>query len=184
LASWQIDNSFLGISFSKNEMLDMRLRPGIMLTAKEIINKFSVKKMADILYQYADVRGSWSVARRIDIARREKIIETTGELTNVLKTKNPKILAPIFQALRIYVNSEYENLTRSLEDAINIVSRDGYIVAISFHSGEDRIVKNIFREAKREKNGVILTKKPVTPSSFEITANSRSRSAKLRAIKK
>lgn len=203
LASWQIEESGLGISFSKNEALDMRLQDQTLpiqqvqgkkikdqkyfnhLIAREIINKFSVKQIANILYQYGDVRGSWSVARRIDIARKKEKIETTFDLVRAVGTKKPKVLAPIFQALRIYVNSEYENLTISLEKAINILSRNGRIVVISFYSGEDRIVKNEFRKiAKDKKTLEILTKKPITPRKQEIKSNPRSRSAKLRAIKK
>lgn len=182
LASWQIDESGLGISFSRDEKLDMKLGVGATVNAREIINKFSVKKIADILFKYGDVRGSWSVARKIDIARREKNIETTFQLREALGTKNPKALAPVFQALRIYVNKEYENLTQSLNDAIDIIKSEGRIVVISFHSGEDRIVKNIFREAKKEGKVQILTKKPKITTEEEIAYNIRSRSAKLRAI--
>lgn len=196
LASWQIDTGCLGITFSKDEPLDMRLQSqniehvaqnkiNNLLTAKEIINKFPVKKIADILYQYGDVKNSWSVARRIDISRRYKPIKTTFDLLAAIDTKNPKILAPIFQALRIYVNRELENLQTSLDQALDLIEINGKIVVISFHSGEDRIVKNIFRNRYRVKKDIqILTKKPLLPKELEIRANPRSRSAKLRAIKK
>lgn len=184
LASWQIDDSGLGISFSKDEVLDMRLGKDAKNTAREIVNKFSVKKIADILYQYGDVRGSWGIARRIEIARRNKNIETTWDLRDAIGSKNPKILAPIFQALRIYVNNEYENLEKSLSSAIDLTKSGGRIVVISFHSGEDRIVKNIFRQAKKDGKVKILTKKPILPTEDEIRLNSRSRSAKLRAVEK
>lgn len=189
LASWQINESGLGISFSKNETLDMRLQTDDnfkknRITAKEIINKFPVKKIADIFYQYGDVRNSWGIARRIELARREKRIENTFELVRAINSKNPKILAPIFQALRIYVNNEYENLEQSLTDAINLLNKNGKIIAISYHSGEDRIVKNLFRKFKKDGLVKLLTRKPLIPGIKEIKNNPRARSAKLRAIEK
>ena len=187
LASWQIEKSNIGITFSKNEPLDMRLDDSKknLTTASEILNKFSAKKIADILYKYGDVRKSWAVARRIEISRTRQPIIYTNDLIEILGTKNPKILAPVFQALRIYVNQELENLTKSLDGAMELVEDGGKIIVVSFHSGEDRIVKNIFRERKGNKKDIkILTKKPVLPSFEEIALNSRARSAKLRALEK
>lgn len=185
LASWQIDEGGIGITFSKEEDLDMRYftnRFGKQITAKDVINKFSIKELADIFYKYGDVRGSWGAARKIEVARKEKEIKTTLDLVEALKIKNPKFLAPIFQALRIYVNNEYKNLEEALLSALEIVDLGGKIVVISFHSGEDRIAKNIFRDNKDKFE--ILTKKPISASKEEISINSRARSAKLRAIKK
>lgn len=193
LASWQIDTSSLGITFSRNEPLDMRLqtttgnkkKEKFNTTAAEIVNKLPVKKIADILYQYGDVHNSWSVARRIDVARRHHQINSTFDLIAAVGTKSPKILAPIFQALRIYVNHELENLQSSLEQALDLLAVGGRIIVISFHSGEDRIAKNIFRNRERIRKDIkILTKKPLVPNIKEIKRNSRSRSAKLRAIEK
>lgn len=187
-ASWQVDDGGLGLSFQKDEKLDMRLKgfnyDKKELTARELINKFSVKKIADILYKYGDVRNSWAIARRIDISRREKNIETTFDLVMAIGTKSPKVLAPIFQAFRIYVNNEFENLEKTLLDVKDFISRDGKIVVISFHSGEDRIVKNIFKKIKKEDGFEILTKKPIMANREELKTNSRSRSAKLRAVRK
>lgn len=210
LASWQIEESGLGISFQKDEPLDMRLQNQKYndITAEEIINKYSPKKIADILYQYGDVRNSWGIAKRIEIARRGKPIRTTFELVraigfkpnlqNKLKKSNPKprwvrgcpvpnvvqgkILAPIFQGLRIYVNDELNNLKKTLEQAIDLIEPGGRIVVISYHSGEDRITKNIFRTNKNKIK--ILTKKPIIPTQIEILQNPRARSAKLRAVEK
>lgn len=189
LASWQISSSGLGISFSKNEKLDMRLQDQltdkkIRLTATELLNKFPVKKIAQILYQYADVKGSWNIARRIEIARRKKRILTTYDLVEIVGNKNPKILAPIFQALRIYINDEYKNLEISLEKAIDLLKKDGKAIVVSYHSGEDRIVKNLFKKQKKENAIEILTKKPLAPSQKEIKLNPSARSAKLRVLKK
>jgi 16S rRNA (cytosine1402-N4)-methyltransferase len=152
-------------------------------TASEILNKFPVKRIADIFYKYGDVRGSWSVARRIDAYRKKTPIIYTSDLLSALNTKQPKKLAPIFQSLRIYVNNEYDNLEKSLKDAISLLKKDGKIAAVSFHSGEDRIVKNVFREITKEnRNYKLITKKPITPNEWEIAHNSRSRSAKLRIL--
>jgi 16S rRNA (cytosine1402-N4)-methyltransferase len=189
LASWQIDDSKKGISFSKNEILDMRLRDEQanlgyrLLSADKLVNTFTIKKIANILYTFGDIRNSWAVARKIDIARKQRPIKTTYDLVRALETKNPKILAPIFQALRIYINDELKNIEKSLNIALDVLSSNGRIVAISFHSGEDRIVKNIFRNRLKVKKDIkILTKKPILPKINEIKNNPRSRSAKLRAI--
>lgn len=162
LASWQINESNTGITFSKNEPLDMRLDDSRanLTTAAEILNKFPAKKIADILYKYGDVRGSWSIARRIEIARKKEQILYTFDLVKIVGNDSPKILAPIFQALRVYVNQEYENLKTSLDHAIKTLQKNAKIVVISYHSGEDRIVKNIFRDRVRAENDIkILTKK-------------------------
>lgn len=181
LASWHFEKSGLGISFSHNEKLDMRLGETDKASAWEIVNKFPIKKIADILYQYGDIHKSWSIARRIENARMSKEISTTADLVEAVGTKNPKLLAPIFQAFRIYINNEYTNLEQSLNDIITIMPKDFKIVVISFHSGEDRIVKNIFRDKHKQKKIKVLTKKPIIPKYFEIKSNSKSRSAKLRS---
>lgn len=183
MSTWQIKDSGVGITFTKDEPLDMRLsQDQDLVSAYELINKFPAKRIADILYQYGDVRNSWSIARRIEQARREEKICTTFQLIDILKTKNPKFLAPVFQALRIFVNQELENLQKSLLAAANIINNGGRIVVISFHSGEDRIVKNIFREYKKLGKVNILTAKPICASREEIVQNPKSRSAKLRAV--
>ena len=185
LASWQIENSNLGITFSKNEPLDMRLDDSMpnLTTATEILNKFPVKKIADILFKYGDVRGSWSIARRVEIARKNERILYTGDLVRIVGNKSPKVLAPVFQALRIYVNREFENLEKSLNDVAEVLNKDAKAVVISYHSGEDRIVKNIFRDRVKSKEDIkILTKKPIKASFDETILNPRARSAKMRAI--
>lgn len=199
LASWQIDEGNLGISFQKDEPLDMRLEnpnpkhripnkfqiskpkfPNI--TAAEIVNRYPLKKLADVLYQYGDVRNSYSIAKKIIQSRERKPIVTTFQLAEVLQTRNPKILAPIFQALRIEVNQELSNLELVLPQVVEILEPDGKIVIISYHSGEDRIVKNFLRQNTDKLK--ILTKKPITPSYEEISQNPRARSAKMRVGEK
>lgn len=189
LASWQIDQGNLGISFQKNEPLDMRLektkdqKPKTKnITAEEIINKYPIKKLANVLYQYGDVRNSWQAAKRIDQARQKSQIKTTFDLLKVLNTRNPKILSPIFQALRIEVNQELKNLESVLPQAVEILKPKARLVVISYHSGEDRIAKNFFRDNKDRLK--ILTKKPITSSVDEIKINPRSRSAKMRVGEK
>lgn len=190
LASWQIDEGNLGISFQKNEPLDMQLASSQSLianrykkiTAEQIINRYSLKKLADIFYKYGDMGNSFWLAKKIIQFRDKSPITTTFELKDALQTSNPKILAPIFQALRIEVNGELNNLHNSLAYAIDHLDFKGRIVVISYHSGEDRIVKNLFRDNKNQIR--IITKKPITPTTEEIRQNPRSRSAKMRVGEK
>lgn len=195
LASWQIDDSNLGISFQKNEPLDMRLEnPNTKyqisnkfqisnhkfqsISAEEIVNKYPLKKLADVLYRYGDVRNSYTIAGKILESRGKSPIKTTFELKRAIGTNNPKILSPIFQALRIEVNEELKNLQSVLPQAMEILELKGKLVVISYHSGEDRIVKNFLRDNKDQL--IILTKKPIIPTKEEISQNPRARSAKMR----
>lgn len=180
--SYQLEKP-TGLSFSQNQPLDMRLNPDATLTAEIIVNQFREKKIADILYQFGDIRRSWLFAKRIALARQKHPIGMTFELIEALGTKNPKVLAPIFQALRIVVNNELENLKIGLTSAFEILKPKGKIAAISFHSGEDRIVKNYFREFSAG-GAKTLTKKPIVAIEEEIKQNPRARSAKLRVIEK
>lgn len=190
-SSIQIEESGRGFSFLKNEPLDMRYSNSGM-TAAEAVNRLDEKELADIFWQYGEERFSRRIAKKIVEARKKKRILTTFDLVEVVKTSVPRSyergrLHPatrVFQALRIYVNQELENLKEVLPQAVEILAPEGRLAIISFHSLEDRIVKNFFREAKKEGKLEILTKKPIVPSDEEIKANSRSRSAKLRAIKK
>jgi len=185
LASTQITNPHYGLSFSgKKQVLDMRLDPEARFSAKDIINHYPEKKLADVFYQNADLGNSRSIARKIVEAREKKEIIYNQELVNLLGSKNPKFLAPVFQALRIEVNKELENLKKALPQAVSILKNGGRIVVVSYHSGEDRIVKNFFREQKHEGSLKILTKKPIIAEREEIIINPRSRSAKLRAAEK
>ncbi|MBI5306553.1 16S rRNA (cytosine(1402)-N(4))-methyltransferase RsmH [Candidatus Wolfebacteria bacterium] len=187
-SSIQIEKSGRGFSFLKNEPLDMRYS-NTGMTAAEAVNRLNEKELADIFWQYGEERLSRRIAKKIIEARRKKRILTTIDLVDVIKTAVPKSYergrihpaTRTFQALRIYVNQELENLKEVLPRATEILAPGGRLAVISFHSLEDRIVKKFFREAKKEGGFEILTKKPVTPSEEELTANPRSRSAKLRA---
>lgn len=181
LALWQIKEKKYGYSFEIDSPLDMRMF-GAKMSASEILNRYHQKKLADMLYYNADLGNSRAIARKLIEFRNKKEFSRTSDLIEAIGTKNPKILAPIWQALRIEVNNELENLQIALRDSINLLKPGGRLAVISFHSGEDRIVKNFFKENKNFFK--ILTKKPITPDPLEIKNNRRARSAKLRAAEK
>ncbi len=192
MSSWQLEKSGRGFSFLKNEPLDMRYSESLNdLTAEKIINKYSQEEIEKILREYGEEGFAERIAEKIVEARRIKPIETTFQLNEIVKNAIPiryqhgKIhySTRTFQALRIVVNDELNNLRKVLPQIIEILSSGGRIVIISFHSLEDRIVKNFFRNLNNKKLK-ILTKKPITPNKEEINFNRRSRSAKLRAAKK
>lgn len=190
LSSWQIEKSGRGFSFKKNEPLNMAFAKQI-LTAKQIINTWPEKELLNIFYKYGEEKYSRRIAKEIIQEREVKPIKTTFQLRDIVLRVAPssrnrrgqesRVLARIFQALRIAVNNELESLKQGLEQALEILESEGRLVVISFHSLEDRIVKNFFRENKKDGILEILTKKPITASEDEINKNSRSRSAKLRA---
>jgi len=182
LASWQISDPELGLTFQENYPLDMRIDDKVKYTASDILNTYGEKQLANLFFQLGDVRNSRQIAERIVQIREKNKFENSGDLIEAIGTKNPKVLAPIFQALRIEVNYELENLLEALPAAYEILAPKGKIVVISYHSGEDRIAKNFFRSRKSEIK--ILTKKPIEASKIEIKENPRSRSAKLRAGEK
>lgn len=186
VSSMQLDQRERGFSFMGDAPLDMRMDPEGELTAEEIVNRYSEAELARILFEYGEERRSRQVAKAIVDARRKKKIRTTKELVEIIKPVatrgrlHPATL--VFQALRIVVNDELGQLEKGLKGAIQHTSPGGRIAAISFHSLEDRIVKNVFRDAREEV--LILTKKPIGPSAEEMRANPRSRSAKLRAAER
>ncbi len=186
VSSMQLDERGRGFSFLGDAPLDMRMDPDGDLTAEEIVNRFSEAELARIFHEYGEERRSRQVAKAIVEARRKRKIRTTAELVDVVKPVatrgrlHPATL--VFQALRIVVNDELGQLEKGLKAGIDLLCEGGRIAAISFHSLEDRIVKNRFRDEKKRLK--ILTKKPVGPSAEEMRANPRSRSAKLRAAEK
>lgn len=193
-SSNQMDDARRGFSFMNDGPLDMRLNRDAPRTAMDIVNQAGEKELADLIYTLADERFSRRIARAIVAARKIKPIERTGELGEIVRAAMPanvrrsrKGVHPAtrtFQALRIAVNDELGVLDRLLENLIDILKPGGRAVIISFHSLEDRRVKQKFAELAATGQAEILTKKPVTPTEDEITANPRSRSAKLRAIEK
>ena len=187
-SSWHVDESGKGFSFSKNEFLDMRYSSD-GITAWQIVNKSKEQELVSIFKEYGEERFSKIIARRIIERREKETIDTSLQLAEIIeesipgKFKKGKIhpATRVFQALRIEVNQELENLKEVLPQAVEVLSPKGRIVVISFHSLEDRIVKHFF---KNRQDLEILTKKPVLAGEEEINNNMRSRSAKLRAAQK
>ena len=191
VSSMQLDQDKRGFSFSHDGPLDMRMDQSARLNAKEIVNRYSEKELGRIFREYGEEKRWRRAAEAIVEARQKKQIVTTKQLVEVLKPVlgwhrkhfNPMTL--IFQALRIEVNGELSCLEKALEDAVVSLNSSGRLAVISFHSLEDRIVKQTFRKLKvEEKNIHLLTKKPMIATDDEIKKNPRSRSAKLRVIEK
>jgi 16S rRNA (cytosine1402-N4)-methyltransferase len=192
ISSWHIEKSGRGFSFLRDEPLIMRYDASRGISATEIVNRWPEKEIERILKEYGEERFAKKIAREICKERKKKKIERTLQLVEVIKRAVPKwylqrrihFATKTFLALRIAVNNELENLKSGLLQAIDVLEREGRLVVISFHSLEDRIVKNFLREKEREGKIKILTKKPIVPSKEEIKQNPRSRSAKLRAALK
>jgi len=192
MCSWHLDTSGRGFSYLKDEPLDMRFDTKNDLTAAEIINTWDIKKIEEILKEFGEEKYVYRISLAIKEARKKERIIGTQQLVDILKRALPKnydnkrihFATRTFQALRIAVNNELQTIEEGLEQAIKILEPNGRIVVISFHSLEDRIVKNIFRGKAKIGELNILTKKPITPCLEEIKNNSRSRSAKLRAAEK
>jgi 16S rRNA (cytosine1402-N4)-methyltransferase len=206
LSSWHLEKSGRGFSFLKDEPLIMRydwnpaknilLRSsGVSskeLSAEKIVNEWSEREIERILREYGEERFAKRISREIVKTRKIKPIKTTLQLVEIVKKampsfcrrKNIHFATKTFQALRIAVNNELENLKIALPMAIDVLEKGGRLVVISFHSLEDRIVKNFFKEKEKEGLIKILTKKPIKPSKEEIKQNPRSRSAKLRSALK
>ena len=188
MCSSHINDSGRGFTFLKDEPLDMRYDKAQSLTADRIINKYCQTEIEKILKNYGEEQFSKRIAEQIIRSRKREPIKTTFQLREIIKQATPswyhrrKISSATktFQALRIAVNDELNNLEIVLPQAIDILEPGGRLVVISFHSLEDRIVKHFFRERKDHLE--ILTKKPIQPTIEEIKINHRARSAKLRAI--
>jgi len=194
LSSWHLEKSKRGFSFLKEpEELDMRFNPEeLALRAKDILNQWSRQDLARIFREYGEERFAERIAKAIFETRRKKRISTVGSLLEIITRAIPQRFwnsrrhpaTKIFQALRIAVNNELENLHAVLPLAFDVLSPDGRLAVISFHSLEDKIVKQFFLKQKRARYAAILTKKPILPKREEIKLNPRSRSAKLRVLRK
>lgn len=182
VSSPHFDDPERGFSFKKNGPLDLRFDQSQPLTAAIILNSFLENQIADILRNYGEVGISRKIAHQICVARRRQKFQTTADLVDLVEVKS--LLPQIFQALRIAVNDELGALENTLNSAPKLLKSGGRIAIISFHSLEDRLVKNFFREQKKAGMLEILTKKPIVPSPAEVQNNPRSRSAKLRAATK
>ena len=192
VSSLQINEPERGFSFSEDGPLDMRMDPSSPVpTAEEIVNRANEQELARIIWEYGEERCSRRIARRIVEERRKRRITRTLELAEIVRRacggRGHQRIHPAtrtFQALRIAVNDELENLRSLLATAPDILEDGGRIAVISFHSLEDRIVKEDFRARAQEGLYTVATKKPVRPSEAEVSANPRSRSAKLRAARR
>ncbi len=188
-SQYQISES-AGFSFNTDTPLDMRMSPGhFKTTAYDVINRASQEELAQIFYEFGEEHSSRKIAAYIVKHRKEVgFIETTKELADVILKVIPRYSRPIhpatkvFQALRIFVNDELNNIKSLLTQSLSLLSPGGHIVCISFHSLEDRIVKQFFKAHSQELT--TLTKKVVTASAEELASNPSSRSAKLRAAEK
>jgi len=189
---WHFKMSKRGFSFRENEPLDMRYNPKTQsLTAFEIVNYWPQKHLEEIFKEFGEEKYATKIAQNICEYRKRVKIQTTGKLVEIIRKSIPlsyqkrrkiHFATKIFQALRIAVNSELSNIKKGLEEASKIITPGGRIVVISFHSLEDRIVKQYFKKLAKEKKASLLTKKPIKPKKVEILQNPSARSAKLRAI--
>ena len=188
VSSLQFSDPARGFSFQAEGPLDMRMDPQAELTAEQVVNHFDERELADVIYEFGEERRSRRIARAIV---RSRPIRTTAQLAGVVSAaarpmKHERIhpATRTFQALRIFVNRELDDLRALLEAAPQLLKPGGRLVIISFHSLEDRIVKDAFRDGVKQGHYRLLTKKPVTASEEEVDRNPRSRSAKLRAAEK
>ena len=186
VSSWQLESPERGFSFSKNGPLDMRMDPTLGVTALDLIKASKKGELYELFVRLGEEKHS---KRLSDIVVSSSgVINTTTDLAKLVERavgRGGKIhpATRIFQALRMAVNDELNALTEGLDGAVEALERGGKVLVISFHSLEDRVVKNTFKKWVKEGKGRILTKKPITPSKEEIDENSRSRSAKLRVFK-
>ena len=177
-----------GFSYRLNSPLDMRISTKSKLKAEEVINNYSCEKLADIFYHFGEERKARMIARKICYWRKKKRIVSSEQLVKIIAScfsqkSNKHPARKVFQALRIFINQELENLTQTLEIALKYLAKEGRIIVISYHSLEDRIVKQIFKKYASN-HFQIITKKPLTPTQLEIMENHRARSAKMRVIER
>lgn len=204
VSSPQLDTDYRGFSFHSDARLDMRMNQDSKLDAYKVVNEYSYEKLRDIFYKYGEEKFSNSIAKKIVEEREKKEIETTLELVEIIKSTVPDKYKrehhparKIFQAIRIEVNDELDVLKKSLTDALDLIKVGGRICVITFHSLEDKIVKDIFKENSTMDNSLkklpivpeeLLPKyklvKTLEPTEDEILNNKRARSAKLRVIER
>lgn len=206
VSSPEIDEDSRGFSYMKNSKLDMRMDQNSKLTAYEIVNTYTKEALTNIFRKYGEEKHALKIAEKIEKQRNIKKIETTYELVDIIDKcypyKEKRLTHPakkVFQALRIEVNNELNEFEKALKDSLELLNIGGRVVVITFHSLEDRICKNIFKQAS-EVNEVVkgmpniplnllpnfklITKKPIIPRDEEIRRNSRSKSAKMRVIER
>ncbi len=206
VSSYQLDEKNRGFSYLGENTLDMRMDKTQELTAKIVVNQYTQTKLANILYEYGEERFAKQIAKNICKQREEHPIETTKQLVKIIEQSIPKAKQKeghpakrTFQAIRIEVNNEIEPLYQTIIDCIECLKQGGRLCVITFHSLEDRAVKNAYIEAKGKCTcpsdlpycicgmktlGEIITKKPIIATKEEIEENTRSKSAKLRIFEK
>ncbi len=206
VSSYQLDEKNRGFSYLGENKLDMRMDTTQELTAENVVNEYDEKDLADLIYNYGEEKFSRQIARNICIARKEKRIETTAELVEIIDKsipgfakKNGHPAKKTFQAIRIEVNNEIEPLYNTVIDAIDLLKSGGRLCIITFHSLEDRAVKEAYIQSEgrcicpsdfpycvcgRVAKGKIINKKPIVAQNNEIEENSRAKSAKLRIFEK
>lgn len=183
-SSTQLDDPDRGFGFRHDGPLDLRFDQSHGQSAADYLRHASEKLLADALYRYGELYNSRGLARKLREVGHRRPIETTADLRRASGLTQPRHLAQLFQALRIAVNDELGILGRGLASAWRCLAPDGRLVVISFHSLEDRIVKQGFRSFAESAEGTVLTKKPIAATADEQKSNPRARSAKLRAIEK
>ena len=207
VSSYQLDNAERGFTYREDAPLDMRMDQRQTMTARDIVNGYSESELYRIIRDYGEDKFAKNIAKHIVSARSEKPLETTGELIQVIKAAIPMKVRAVgghpakrtFQAIRIELNRELDVLKDSLGDMIDLLDDGGRIAVITFHSLEDRIVKNIFKENEdpcicpkefpvcvcgRKSKGKVITRKPIIPSEEELEENKRSKSSKLRVFER
>ena len=207
VSSYQLDNAERGFNYREDAPLDMRMDQSSSFSAKDVVNQYDEMQLYRVIRDYGEEKFAKNIAKHIVAARQEKEIETTGELIEIIKASIPaKVRATgghpakrTFQAIRIEVNRELEVLQDSIDEMIDLLNDGGRLCIITFHSLEDRIVKNKFRENEdpcicpknfpvcvcgRKSKGKVITRKPIVPSEQEVEENKRSKSSKLRVFEK
>ena len=204
VSSNQLDNLERGFSYRYDAKLDMRMDRNLKISAYEVVNDFSEKEIADILYKYGEEPKSRKIAKNIVEYRKNKKIETTLELSEIIiksigKSMKKHPSKRTFQAIRIFVNKELEVLEEALDKAVNLLNNNGKLLVITFHSLEDRMVKEKFREyenpctcppeipvcvCNKKSLGKVITKKPIIAKESELNENNRAHSAKLRIFER
>lgn len=207
VSSYQLDTADRGFTYREDAPLDMRMDQRMERTAKDIVNEYSEMDLYRIIRDYGEDKFAKNIAKHIVRARQEKTLETTGELIHVIKAAIPAKVRAVgghpakktFQAIRIELNNELGVLETSLDDMIELLNDKGRICIITFHSLEDRIVKNAFRRNEnpctcpkefpvcvcgKKSKGQVITKKPILPAEGELVENSRAKSAKLRVFER
>lgn len=201
VSSFQFDSAYRGFSTRFDGPLDLRMNPKSDLPASDVINRYNRETLKNIFRQYGEIRNAGTLAAAIDNQRQKHFITTTGQLREAAwscapRNREYKYLAQVFQALRIEVNQELQALKEMLSAALEMLNIGGRLVVISYHSLEDRLVKNFFKAGNFEGKVVkdfygqpqnplrVITRKPVIPTDEEILGNPRARSAKLRIAEK